>query len=84
MGGEGRLYTTPQFSTRMMAWLHQQNRYGCRYRLTTLPVFEMVGLWKNSGKTVRMLFRPCRVVGTQLEATYKLRVTGGGLVYWAR
>ena len=43
-GGEGRWYTVPPFSKRMMAWLHQQNRSGCRYRLTTSPVFEMVGI----------------------------------------
>ena len=31
-----------------------------------------------------MIFRTCRVVGTQLEATYKLWMTGGGFVYWAQ
>ena len=31
-----------------------------------------------------MIFLPCHVVGTQLEATYKLSITGGGLIYWAR
>ena len=31
-----------------------------------------------------MLFRPCRVVGTQLKGTYKLCMTGDGLVYWDR
>ena len=31
-----------------------------------------------------MIFRHCRVVGTQLEATYKLRMIGGGFIYWVR
>ena len=31
-----------------------------------------------------MIFLPCRVVGTQLEATFKLRMTGGGLIYWSQ
>ena len=51
-------------SMRMMAWLYQHNQSGCRYCLTPSPVFDMVGIQKNSGKTVEMIFCPCRVVGT--------------------
>ena len=52
--------------------------------MTPSPVFDMVGIYRNSRKMVGMIFRPFRVVGTQLEATDKLRMTGGGFVYWAR
>ena len=31
-----------------------------------------------------MIFCPCLVVGNHLEATYKLWITGGGLIYWAQ
>ena len=31
-----------------------------------------------------MIFQPCRVVGNQLEATYKLQMTGEILTYWAQ
>ena len=31
-----------------------------------------------------MLSRPCLMVGTQLEANYKWRMAGGGLIYWDR
>ena len=41
----------------------------------------MVGLQKKSGRTI---FCPYHVVGNQLEATYKLQMTGERLAYWAR
>ena len=44
----------------------------------------MVGLHKNSRKTFRMLLRPFRVVGNQLEATYKWKMTREGLTYRAK
>ena len=68
---------------RMMAWSNQRNKYSCRYCLTPSPVFDMVGLQKNSRKKVRMLFCPFYVVGTQLEATYKWQMTGEGITYRA-
>ena len=59
----------------MMAWLYQRNQSGCRYCLTPSLLFDMVGLYKKSRKTVGILFHACCVVGNQLEATYKL-------IYW--
>ena len=44
----------------------------------------MVGLYKNSRKMFGMIPPPCRVVGNQLEATYNIWMTGGGLIYWAQ
>ena len=67
-----------------MAWLYQRNQFGCRYCLTPSPVFYMVGLYKRYGRTVGMIFQPCRVLGNQLKATYKLHMTGERLAYWAR
>ena len=47
------LFTEPE-------WL-----YGAFNTLTGL--FERVGIRKNVGKTVNMICRPCRAVGTQSE-----------------
>ena len=44
----------------------------------------MVGIQTNSRKMVRMILCPCRVVVTQLEATYKWIMNGGVLIYWPR
>ena len=43
-----------------------------------------LGLHTYVGKTVWMLFCPCRTVGTQSEAAYKQWLTGEVLNYWFR
>ena len=47
---------------------------------TLTEFFNMVGLPKNAGKTVGMLCRPCRGVGTQSEADYNWQITEEGIV----
>ena len=46
-------------------------------------LFNMVGIQENVGNMVGMLWRPCRAVGTHLEADYKRRMTGEGINYRA-
>ena len=48
---------------------------------TLVGLLNMVGLQNNVGKTVRMVFRPCQAAGTQLEASYRRRITGDGPSY---
>ena len=43
---------------------------------TLVGLFDKVGLQNNFGKTVRMVYRPCQVAGTQLEAAYGRQMTG--------
>ena len=44
-----------------------------------LILFDWVGLGNNVKKTVRMVFRPCQAVRTQLEASHERHMTGAGL-----
>ena len=48
---------------------------------TLAGLSKKVGLQKNVRKTVGMLCRPYRTVGTQSEAAYKWRMTGEGITY---
>ena len=50
---------------------------------TLTRLFARLGLRTNVGNKVRMLCRPCCAVGTQLEAAYEWRMTGGGFTYRA-
>ena len=45
---------------------------------TLVGLFDMVGLQKNIGKTVSMVCRPCQAAGDQLEAAYRILITGEG------
>ena len=51
---------------------------------TLIRLFDRVGLWKNVGKTVGVICRPCYALGTQREADYKLKMNGEGLTYRSR
>ena len=51
---------------------------------TLVGLFDRVGLKTNIGKTLGMVFRPCQLVGTQLEAVYERRMTGVGASYQER
>ena len=44
-------------------------------------LFDRVGLRKNVGKTVGMVFHPCQAAGNLSEAAYRRRVTGKGTTY---
>ena len=48
---------------------------------TLAGLSKKVGLQKNVEKTVGMLCRPYRTVGTQSEAAYKWWMIGEGLTY---
>ena len=44
-------------------------------------LFDLVGIFKNVGKTVGMLFGAFITVGTQLDEVYDHRMKGGVLAY---
>ena len=44
---------------------------------TLVGLFDRVGLKNNVGKTVGMVCHPCQATGTQSEAAYGRRMTGG-------
>ena len=48
---------------------------------TLTYLFDRVELQTNVGKTSRICYQPFYTVGTQLEATYKRRMTGKTLTY---
>ena len=44
---------------------------------TLLGIFDRVGLMKNVGKTVSMVFHPCQAgAGNRTEEAYKRSITG--------
>ena len=47
-----------------------------------MGLFDWVGISKNAGKTVGMVFCPCKSEVTQLEAVCERRMMGIGLSYW--
>ena len=49
-----------------------------------VSLFKRVGLRKNVGKTVSMVFQPCQVAGTQSEAAYGRKMAGEGPIYRER
>ena len=49
-----------------------------------LGMFDRVGLNKNFGKTVGMVFRLCQAAVKKFEATYEQRMTVTGTSYWER
>ena len=51
------------------------------YFSTLVGMFDRVGLKTNTGKTVRIVCRPCQAAGTQLEAAYRRIMTGSGPLY---
>ena len=63
----------------MMAW--SEPGWLQREFITLIGLFDRVGLRKNSGKTVVMVFRQCQVVGNQSEAAYEQRMTSTGPSY---
>ena len=50
---------------------------------TLTELFGRLGIGENVGKTVGMLCRPCRAVGTHPEADCKRQMMGEGLTYWS-
>ena len=51
---------------------------------TLIGMFDRVGLHKNIGRAVGMVFRPFQAVDTHSEAVYKQRMTGDGISYRER
>ena len=49
-----------------------------------IRLFDSVGIQNKVVKMAGMLCRPCRMVGTQLEAAYERWITGEGIIYRAR
>ena len=71
----------PLSSTRTMV-VFRTNLMWLQGAFATLTgLFNRVGLRTNAGKTVVMLRRTCRVVGTQSEEAYEHRMMGMRLTY---
>ena len=49
-----------------------------------IGLFDWVGLNKNVGKTVRMVFCPFQAAGTKSEAAYEKCMAIAGTSYWER
>ena len=49
---------------------------------TLVGLFDRLFIRTIFGKTVVIVCRPCQVAGTQLEATYRRRITGEVPTYW--
>ena len=52
--------------------------------INLLGMLYWVGLRKNFGKMVGMVFCPCQAQGTQSETEYKQQMTGAGPSYRLR
>ena len=51
---------------------------------TLVSLFERVGLRRNVGKTVSIIYLPCQAERTKSEAAYGRRMTGEGPTYRER
>ena len=52
--------------------------------ITLVGLFDRVVLNTNVGKTVKIFCHPCQVSGMQVEAVYRIRMTGAGTSYRER
>ena len=82
-GDEGRHQSVLFYTDEGMVALYDPR--WIQWSFDTLAImFEGVGLQTNVGKTVSMVCRPCQAAGTQPEAEYGRRITGGVPTYRER
>ena len=71
---EGRHQAALFYAENGMVALLDPRWIQCKF-YTLVGLFDRVGLRKNVGKTVFMVYRPCHAAGNQSEAAYGRRIT---------